>query len=83
MGMEITVWEAHRQLVQSGPQRQHGAFGSWELEELGVSRQQVHHLLERGIVERRGAQAYLMAGVPPSWRLDLQIGLLALASTPS
>ena len=43
-----------------------------------MSRQQVHHLIERGIVERRGAQAYLMASAPPSWRVDVQIGLLSL-----
>ena len=71
------MWEAHGRLAALAGQ-QHGAFGYRQLDEIEVSDRQLQHLVERGVVSRAAPQAYVMAGAPPTWRGDLQIGLLSL-----
>ena len=63
-----------QQRVAALAERQHGVFGARQLDEIGVSRQQVNHLVERGAIKRLDPQVYRVAGVPPSWRGDLSAG---------
>ena len=72
--------QAQRSLADLA-QSHYGVFGARQLDELGISAQQVNHLTARGSITRLGPQTYRMAGVPSSWRSDLAAGLHALGPT--
>jgi hypothetical protein len=73
------VWEAHALLAERARQ-QFGVIGLGQLDELGVSREQLRYLTERGIVHHVAHRAYEFAAVPPSWRGRLQAWLFALGA---
>lgn len=72
--------DAHHRLAVAA-REQHGVVGRRQLEELGVTPDQLHHLVGRGLLTRTAPQAYELAGVPPSWRSTLHLGLLSLGPT--
>ncbi len=72
MGPNATV------LVADLASRQHGAIGTAQLDELGVTRRWLDNLARRGYVERAAPGVYVVAGSAASWEQRLVVGLLAL-----
>jgi hypothetical protein len=58
--------------------KQHGVFGLDQLVQVGVTRDQLKYLAERGIVTNVAHRTYRFAAVPQTWRGELQTWLFAL-----
>lgn len=56
---------------------QHGCVSVPQVAASGVTRQDLHRLERRGVIERAHRSVYRVAGVPESWQSDLMAALLA------
>ncbi|MGH9185462.1 MAG: hypothetical protein ACRD0U_06580, partial [Acidimicrobiales bacterium] len=65
----------HRAARFGGSQR--GALKHGQAINSGLSQDEIDGLIERGVWRRPARGVYVVAGVPPSWQLDLSVALLA------
>jgi hypothetical protein len=73
-GSTMKQWPQIIDIVET----QSGVIGKAQLDDMGVTRAQMQTLLRDRRLERVAPRVWRVAGTPPTWRQDLQAGLLSL-----
>lgn len=58
--------------------RQHSAVSREQARELGLSDDQIDHLLHRGVLARTAPRVYVLRGTAPTWRQRLMAAILSI-----